>query len=254
MKVQSDPRFSLDLSIWGFHPVEEALRSPHTKVREVWHDGGRAGTDRSDLHRLASEKGVRIHSASKTDLNRKVGQDKHQGWTAAVSVEVYRSVEGWEGGEGQKPLVLLVLDGVQDPQNLGSLLRSAHFFGADGVVFTKDRSAPLTGVVAKASAGALFSVPLIRPTNLARELERMETKAIFRIGLAAEATEELAQVQFPSDRVALVVGSEGAGLRPLTCKNCDIMVSLSQDGKRDSLNAAMAGSVALYELARRRKS
>src|SRR5262249_32171767 len=148
-------------------------------------------------------------------------------------------------------LLAIAVDGVQDPQNIGSLMRSAHFFGAEALMMTRDRSAPITGVVAKASAGAIFSLALIRPANLARELEACEKLGIWRVGLEANAESTLASLDLRDRNILLVVGSEGEGLRDLTIKRCDFLAKLPGSGARDSLNAAVAGAVGLYELTRR---
>ena len=149
------------------------------------------------------------------------------------------------------PALLLVLDGVTDPQNLGALVRSAHALGAHGVVLPKDRAAGVTPAAFKAAAGALEHCPVARVTNLSRALERMKEQGIWTVALAAEADQELSALDLTVP-TALVLGSEGAGVRPLVRKTCDHLARIPMAGQVGSLNVAAAGAVALYEIARQR--
>ncbi|MFH1262297.1 MAG: 23S rRNA (guanosine(2251)-2'-O)-methyltransferase RlmB [Pseudomonadota bacterium] len=245
-------RPAMEISIWGSHTVAEALGSRLARVHEIYvtsRDGATA-----EIAALGREKGIRVTEISREKLASRFATEKHQNVAARVSLDLYESVEEWwEERNPPEPVTLLLSDGIQDPQNLGSLLRSAHFFGADLFVITKDRAAPLSGVVAKASSGALFSLPLARVTNLARELENLEDRGVFRVALDAEGDQTLRGLDLGERSVALVVGGEGEGIRQLTFKRCDARARLTLTGERDSLNAAVAGAVALYELRAGRK-
>jgi 23S rRNA (guanosine2251-2'-O)-methyltransferase len=146
---------------------------------------------------------------------------------------------------------LLALDQVQDPYNLGSLLRTAHAAGAQGVIVPERRSAPVSGVVAKASAGAVSHLPILEVTNLARTLEALKKGGIWIVGLDGSAQEPIYGVDLTVP-VALVVGGEGAGLRRLTREHCDLLLYIPMFGKVASLNAAVAGAIGMYELVRQR--
>ena len=152
---------------------------------------------------------------------------------------------------GEAPFLLL-LDGVTDPQNVGALARSAHALGAHGLVLPKERAAGIGPAAFKAAAGALEHCPLARVTNLSRALDDLKQAQIWSVGLATEAERELSQIDLTSG-VALVLGSEGKGIRPLVRKTCDHVARIPMAGKVASLNVAAAGAVALYEVARQRR-
>ncbi len=151
------------------------------------------------------------------------------------------------------PALLLIADEIQDPHNLGSLLRTAESAGAHGAVLTQRRSAPLTGVVAKASAGAMFHLPLAPAPNLARTLGDIKQEGIWTVGLAETASQSLYDLDLTVP-LALVVGSEGRGLRRLTADTLDIVAALPMKGRISSLNASVAGGIALYEVLRQRET
>jgi 23S rRNA (guanosine2251-2'-O)-methyltransferase len=148
--------------------------------------------------------------------------------------------------------LLLALDGVQDPHNLGACLRTAEAVGVDAVIIPRDRSASLTAVARKAAAGSAERVPVIAVTNLARTLERLQTLGYWLTGLAGEATETLYEVDFTGPTV-LVMGAEGEGLRRLTRERCDRLVRIPMQGKAESLNVSVATAVCLYEAFRQRQ-
>jgi 23S rRNA (guanosine2251-2'-O)-methyltransferase len=150
-----------------------------------------------------------------------------------------------------RPAALLVLDQVSDPQNVGAVLRSAAAFGAAGVLVTERHAAPESGALAKAASGALETVPLLRVANLARALAAIKEAGLWCVGFAADASESLPKADLP-ERVALVMGSEGEGLRRLTRESCDLLLRLPTQGPIDQLNVSSAAAVALYDWARRR--
>ncbi len=245
---------SVSLMIWGKHVVLEALGSDRAKTREVFVlDRDR---EAGEIEVRAGKKHVGVRKIGREALDRKCGTEKNQGVAADVEFQVWSSLKDWiaDQKEADSSWTIVALDEIQDPQNLGTLIRSAHFFGAHALVLTKDRCASITGTVAKASAGALFSLPIIRATNLARELEFAGDEAFWRVGLAAEAEKPLSKIDLKKGRTVLVFGSEGEGLRDLTAKRCDELASLPGSGSRDSLNVAISASIALYEVRRQRET
>jgi 23S rRNA (guanosine2251-2'-O)-methyltransferase len=147
----------------------------------------------------------------------------------------------------------MVLDGVTDPQNLGALIRSAHALGAHGVVLPKDRAAGITPLVTKAAAGALEHCPIARVTNLSRAVDQMKENGIWTVALAADGDKALGDIDL-KEPTALVLGSEGAGVRPLVRKTCDHVARIPMGGQVGSLNVSAAGAISLYEVARQRAS
>jgi 23S rRNA (guanosine2251-2'-O)-methyltransferase len=226
------PRF------WGKHAVAAALDNPERKVLKAW-----ATREAAAFMRFPAE--VPVTMAEAPDLGRMVPHDApHQG----VVIEVEPLDEIWLAdllGDAPERAVLLVLDQVTDPHNVGAILRSAAAFGVIGIV-TQDRHAPPeSGALAKAASGALERVPWVRVVNLARSLEEIAEAGFWRIGLAGEAATELKDALGPK-RVALVVGAEGAGMRANTREHCDALARLPISDAVESLNVSNAAAVALY--------
>ena len=228
----SRPRF------WGKHAVAAALDNPERKVLRAW-----ATREVSELMQFPPD--VPLTLAEAPDLGRLVARDApHQG----VVIEVEALADQWlddvlpDAPEGS---LLLVLDQVTDPHNVGAILRSAAAFGVAAIVTQDRHSPPESGVVAKAASGALERVPWIRVVNLARALEEIGEAGFWRIGLAGDAEQTLAEALGPS-RVALVLGAEGTGLRPNTKEHCDAQARLPIGDAIESLNVSNAAAVALY--------
>ena len=224
--------------LWGKHAVAAALDNPRRKVLKAW-----ATRESAALMQFPPE--VAVTLADVADLGRLVPHDApHQG----VVIEVEPLDDAWldeiAGGAAERA-VLLVLDQVTDPHNVGAILRSAAAFGAVGIVTQDRHSPPESGVVAKAASGALERVPWVRVVNLARALEEIGEAGFWRIGLAGDATTDLRQALGPP-RVALVLGAEGAGLRPNTREHCDALARLPIGEAIESLNVSNAAAVALY--------
>lgn len=230
--------------VYGVNPVLEALRAHPQEVLRVLVERGRA----ERVVQAAREAGVRIEEAAHGELERRSSSGVHQGVGAELSEFRYAELLDLLGPE--KPF-LLVLDGVTDPQNLGALVRSAHALGAHGVVVPKDRAAGVTPAAFKAAAGALEHVRVARVTNLARALEDLKERGVWTVALAVDGDRELREVDLTTP-VALVLGSEGKGVRPLVRKTCDHVARIPMAGRVGSLNVAAAGAIALYEVARQR--
>jgi 23S rRNA (guanosine2251-2'-O)-methyltransferase len=226
------PRF------WGKHAVAAALDNPNRKVLRAW-------ATREASAFMQFPKDVAVTLAEAGDLGRLVPHDApHQG----IVIEVEPLQEAWLEdvvGDAPERAVLLVLDQVTDPHNVGAILRSAAAFGAIGIV-TQDRHSPSeSGVVAKAASGALERIPWVRVVNLARALEEIGEAGFWRIGLTGDAQIEIKDALGPA-QVALVVGAEGAGLRPNTRDHCDALARLPIGMAVESLNVSNAAAVALY--------
>ena len=224
--------------LWGKHAVAAALDNPNRKVLRAWATREAAGF-------MQFPKDVPLTLAEAPDLARLVpGDAPHQG----VVIEVEPLEDAWLDGilsEAPEKAVLLVLDQVTDPHNVGAILRSAAAFGAIGIVTQDRHSPPESGVIAKASSGALERLPWVRTVNLARALDEIGEAGFWRIGLAGDAETDLREALGPK-RVALVLGAEGAGLRPNTREHCDAIARLPITDAVESLNVSNAAAVALY--------
>jgi 23S rRNA (guanosine2251-2'-O)-methyltransferase len=224
--------------LWGRHAVAAALDNPERKVLRAW-------ATREAAAFMQFPKDVAVTLAEAPDLGRLVPHDApHQG----VVIEVEALEDSWLGDVlniAAEKSVLLVLDQVTDPHNVGAILRSAAAFGAIGMVTQDRHSPPESGVIAKAASGALERIPWARVVNLARALEEIAEAGFWRIGLAGDAEAELRDSLGPP-RVALVLGAEGSGLRPNTREHCDALARLPITGAVESLNVSNAAAVALY--------
>jgi 23S rRNA (guanosine2251-2'-O)-methyltransferase len=243
--------------LYGVNPVRELLRSGAEGLAELWlaeGGGGRSGPG-AEIERLARAAGAKVRTAPRARLDRLASTDRHQGVVAVVADYVYREVDDLlevARARGEAPL-LVVLDGVEDPQNLGAIIRSAHALGAHGVVVPRDRAAGITPAAAKASAGAVEHTPVARVTNVAQTVERLKGEGVWSVATDADATTDLQDVDFTGP-TALIVGGEGQGVRPLVRRTADHLVRIPMAGKVGSLNASAAAAVCLYEAARQRRA
>jgi len=241
------------LWLWGVHPVLSALANPERRCHRLLITAEALDTHGAEIARLAKLRTIpQPESAGRNDIDVLLPNGAvHQG--IALSVEPLPMLDVSDlidAAEGKQDAVIMILDQVTDPHNVGAVLRSATAFGALGLM-VPDRHAPEeTGTLAKSASGALERLPLVRVTNLVRALEDLKKANFWIAGLAGEATQTLAQAKL-SGRVALVLGSEGEGLRRLTREHCDHLVKLPQTDLVESLNVSNAAAVALYELIRR---
>lgn len=240
--------------IYGIHAVRESLLGQQRKPLELFLLKGQ-GSRLDEVAKAAGIAGVPLRLRERGDLDRLAGTSHHQGAVLRVEAFAYQDLEDLMGrwrNSGRRAFFLL-LDGITDPHNLGAILRSAEAAGCHGVVVPKDRSCPVTPVVDKASAGALAHLPLVQVTNLARTLEDLKREGVWVYGLAGEVgASPLFGIDFSGD-VALVIGSEGEGLRPNVRRHCDGLVALPMAGAVSSLNASVAAGVALFEVVRQRQ-
>jgi len=244
--------------LYGVHPVEEALRAGRRRFDHVM-----VARERQDarLEKLVSDcrqAGVRVRQETREQLTQFAGTTAHQGVVAVVRPQEFLAIEDLfeppPDVDGNRPArLLLALDGVEDPQNLGALLRVADGAGVDGIVLTERRSAPLSPVAVKASAGAAEHLRIARVVNLVRALEELKRHNLWIIGLDERGTSDYDHFDFTGDCV-LVLGREGAGLHDLVRKTCDHLLRIPMAGGVSSLNVSAAGAAVLYEAFRQRRA
>ncbi len=238
--------------VYGLHAVRLALEQNH--VRELWCDRARHDERMPVIRQAAQGAGVVIHETSLDELDTLLPGVRHQGVIATLRPPRERGERELEEllQHLAHPPLLLVLDGVQDPHNLGACLRTADAVGVDAVIAPKNRAAGLTATVRKVACGAAQSVPFIRVTNLARTLRQLRSAGIWLIGAAGESDQELYRTDLTGP-LAMVMGAEGHGLRRLTRENCDLLVKIPMTGMVESLNVSVAAAVCLYEAFRQRR-
>jgi 23S rRNA (guanosine2251-2'-O)-methyltransferase len=239
--------------IWGRHPVLEALRARRPTDRLYLAEGARPTGVLADIVKLATEQGTRIQAVDRRALDRMADGANHQGVVAEVAEYRYRSLDEIVNGGKQSdrlPLVL-ALDSLEDPQNFGTLLRTADAVAATGAIIPLHRSVGVTPAVEKASAGAVEYVPIARVTNLQRALADLKSVGYWVVGLDAAGAQayDSFRVDVP---LVLVVGAEGRGLGRIVRDTCDVVARLPMRGHVDSLNAGVAGSIVLFDIQRRR--
>lgn len=242
--------------LYGLHPVEEALRSGSRRFDHVCVARERQDRRLEKIVEACRERGVRVRSESREQLTLLARNPGHQGVVAFARERSMLDIEDLLGNDalatGAVPL-LLALDGVEDPQNLGALLRSADGAGVTGVLMTERRSAPLSAVALKASAGAAEHVRIARVVNLVRALEQVKAANIWCVGLDERGTMDYTEYDFTTPCL-LVLGREGAGLHDLVRRHCDHLLRIPMAGKVASLNVSAAGAVVLYEAYRQRRA
>jgi 23S rRNA (guanosine2251-2'-O)-methyltransferase len=233
--------------IYGRHPVSEALRAERGDITKILVAEGARGR-LGDLLDEAQQAGIPIEDTSKRALDNLVGGVAHQGIAAAISPFAYSSIAAILAAAAPAPPLVLALDQVQDPHNLGSLTRSAFALGAHGLVFPKDRSCEVTPTVVKASAGATAHLPMAQVTNLGRCLSQLKEAGLWVVGTAADADKALPELDLTGP-IVIVIGSEGSGMRKMIAQACDFRARIPMAGTLGSLNAAVAGAICLYEAA-----
>ncbi|HEY4968695.1 MAG TPA: 23S rRNA (guanosine(2251)-2'-O)-methyltransferase RlmB [Steroidobacteraceae bacterium] len=238
--------------VYGLHAVSAVLERAPERVLELWIAQPRFVARLNELKDRAQHAGVRVQSVGGEALAKLVGEVAHQGAVAAV-----RPLKAWDEHDLLEALktvadpLLLILDGVTDPHNLGACLRTADAAGVQAVLIPKDRAATVDGVVRKVAAGAAEFVPVASVTNLSRTIDRLKERGIWVVGTDGEAEQTLyaADLKRP---LALVLGGEGDGMRRLTRERCDFLVRIPMAGRVESLNVSVAAGVALFEALRQR--
>ena len=245
MSREREPRV-----IFGFHAVLARLRADPSSVVEIFLDETRNDARGKDLAAIAGRAGVRLMRVPTKRLDGFYGGGRHQGVVARVAVKSLGDDLDDVLAAAERPL-LLVLDGVTDPHNLGACLRVANAAGAHAVVAPKDRACGITPAVSKVASGAAEATPYLMVTNLARTLGELKERNIWIVGADERAQQSLYDADLP-DAIAWVLGAEGEGMRRLTRENCDLLVRIPMAGEVESLNVSVSAGICLYESLRRR--
>jgi 23S rRNA (guanosine2251-2'-O)-methyltransferase len=241
------------LTLYGIHPVLEALKKRPKAFHRLFLAHEKASDDYRQIVSIANTARIPTAVIPPKELSRLCGSEQHQGVAAEVEpiplLAIEELVALWKKQNGKA--LFLILDSIQDPQNFGSLIRSAYCCGATGVIFPKDRAASITGAAAKASSGAIEHIPLCRVVNIAATLEQLKKEGAWIVGTAPETKTSVYEFDFNLD-VAVIIGAEGKGMRHLVTSKCDFCISIPMQGELDSLNASVAGAVVLFEIMRQR--
>ncbi|MBM4312202.1 MAG: 23S rRNA (guanosine(2251)-2'-O)-methyltransferase RlmB [Deltaproteobacteria bacterium] len=236
------------ITLYGIHPVMEALKKRPRAVKSI--HLARQGSDKAltQISELAQKHGIALRSVTQQELLQLTNSSQHQGIAAQAEPFPLSDIDDVisRARRTGERCFFLVLDCVQDPQNTGSLIRSAVCCGAQAVIFPKDRAAGLTPAVAKASAGAIEHISLCRVVNIAQSLEELRRNDIWVAGTVPEGGESIYSFNFKRD-LALVIGGEGPGMRRLVREKCDVLLSIPMPGGFESLNASIAGAVVMFE-------
>ncbi|MEK8088147.1 23S rRNA (guanosine(2251)-2'-O)-methyltransferase RlmB [Thermithiobacillus plumbiphilus] len=238
--------------IFGIHAVEAALESGEIRLLRV--SSGRDDRKLETLLALANQAGIPVEQKSREQLDRQFPGARHQGVAGQLkAMQQWNLDQLWERVDAQSvPPFLLLLDGLQDPHNVGACLRSAEAAGVQGVILPKDRACPINATVRKVASGAASRLPIVYVTNLARTLEEIRDRGIWVVGLAGEAEGSLYQQDLRGP-LAIVAGAEGQGLRRLTREHCDALASIPMHPGCGSLNVSVATGIALFETLRQRQ-
>jgi 23S rRNA (guanosine2251-2'-O)-methyltransferase len=239
--------------IFGINAVAEALKARGRAFQWVGMAKERDDLRLQKLIQECRQNNVPVKFMPRTELDRMAGTGSHQGVVAVTSQKQYNDLDDLIAAKRSDYSLIVVLDGVEDPHNLGAILRTADATGADGVVIPERRAAGITGTVVKSSAGASEHLPVAKVTNIARTLEDLKTKGLWMVGLDERGKQNYDEVDYKMD-CAIVLGTEGKGLHDLVARKCDFLVSIPMLGKVSSLNVSVAAGVVLYEVVRQRRS
>jgi len=239
--------------VFGLNPVLEKLKASPTDVQEILIGKGSERPTLRSIEAIARQLGLRVTYVESGVLDRLTNGQRHQGVVAKVRGFGYSNFSDLLQHLSDSPHSqwILLLDGLTDPRNFGAVLRTAEAVGIQHVLIPKDRSVGLSPIVVKASAGAVHHLKIYKVTNLRRSIAALKEQGFWIVGLHAQAAENFYCRDFP-DRLGIVLGSEGNGIRPLIQRECDFLVGIPMLGKIGSLNVAVAGAVFLYELLRRK--
>jgi 23S rRNA (guanosine2251-2'-O)-methyltransferase len=239
--------------IYGINSVTEALKARGRAFEWVGMAKERHDLRLQRLIEDCRKLGIPVRFLQRAELDQMAGQVGHQGVVAVTSAKQYNDLDDVIAAKRGEHSLIVVLDGVEDPHNLGAILRTADAAGANGVVIPERRSASVTGTVTKASAGASEHLPVAKVTNIARTVEELKDQNIWTVGLDERGEKTYDQIDYKMD-CAVVLGGEGKGLHDLVKKKCDFLVSIPMLGKVPSLNVSVAAGVVLYEVVRQRRA
>lgn len=239
--------------LYGYHPVREALLAGRRGIRTIWLAQGKSEARKREILQLAKRSGIEVQWMAPRQLTDLVGHSRHQDIGAkadAYPVSALNDILAIAMGTNTAPWLLL-LDQIVDPQNFGAIVRTAHCAGVQGVILPKDHSAPPTAAASKASAGALEHMRIAYETNLVSAMKILKDHGFWIAGADHKAAQSVFEADLKGP-LALVIGSEENGLRPLVKKHCDFMIGIPQKGAIGSLNASAAAAVIIYEALRQR--
>ena len=235
--------------LFGFHAVRSRLRGAPGTVQAIYVETSRKDRRMLDLLKMVKECGVSLHAVESDRLDRMCGHTRHQGVVAQASaIEQPKSLDDYLDTVTVPPL-LLILDGITDPHNLGACLRVADGAGAHAIIAPKDHSCGINATVAKVASGAADSVPYFTVTNLARTITELQERSIWVVGTTDDAEQTLYETKLKGP-LAIVLGAEGEGMRRLTRERCDALIRIPMHGSVESLNVSVAAGICLYEAAR----
>ncbi len=239
--------------IYGINPVREVLKKRPDRFISIFIYEGKERKDIHDIIAVAKQKGIKIEFVDKRRINSLTGSNKHQGVAAELREFKYSEIADILDSakkKGEKPFIV-ILDGIEDPQNLGAIIRSAYCFGVHGVIIPKDRSASIRGVVYKASAGAVEHIAVARVVNISRAIDELKEEGLWIVGASSDAKTSILDFNFP-ESIGIVIGGEGRGIRPMVRDRCDYIVSIPMKGEISSLNASVASGILIYEAMKRK--
>lgn len=238
--------------LYGIHAVSEALKTRGRGFQQVAVARERHDARLQKILEQCRAAGVPVRHVPREELDRLANRAPHQGVVAITAEKEYGDVDDLLAAKRGQHAFLLLLDGIEDPHNLGAIIRTADAAGADGIVIPERRAVGVTATVAKASSGAVEHVPIARVTNVARTLEDLKQRNIWTVGLDERGPQSYDQLDYNMD-CALVLGAEGKGLHDLVRKRCDFLVSIPMLGRVPSLNVSVAAGIVMYEVARQRR-
>lgn len=240
------------LTIYGIHPVTEALEGSGNDIEKIILTRGRKGGDIQKILRMTSQRGIPVIFKDRGYVDEFAHSKNHQGVICLFKEFHYTAIEDIlsDPDESIEERLILMLDCIEDPQNLGSLIRTGHCFGVKGVIIPEDRTAPVTPAVIKASAGAALHTPIARVVNISRTIDHLKKEGFWIYGTDAKYGSDFSSFDYERP-VCLVMGSEKKGIRPLVKKKCDFLVTIPMAGRIDSLNVSVAAGIMLREIARR---
>jgi 23S rRNA (guanosine2251-2'-O)-methyltransferase len=236
-------------AIYGINPVKVLLGQPETGLEKIIIASGRGGSVVAEIIETARQKKIPVEFRARQRLDELAGRLDHQGVIGLRQAFVYADLEVLIKNRSKSFNfdLVLILDSIMDPQNLGSIIRTAHCLGANGVVIPIDRAAPVTAAVIKASAGSAEQLPVARVTNLSQTIDYLKNKGFWVFGAEAHAGTNLREMDFNCP-VVLVLGGEAKGIRPLIKKKCDFLLTIPMAGSFDSFNVAVAAGIIQYEI------
>lgn len=240
--------------IYGINPVREALVANSDDVEKVCYSS-RDKPPIKDILAICRKSGVKTFHDQKEKLDKLSECDSHQGVVAVIADFKYCHIEDildtWRAGSGKA--FILILDGIQDPHNLGAIIRTAESAGLHGIIIPSDRAASVTSTVEKVSAGAVEHLKIAKVTNISRAIDELKAKGVWVAGAEADEGLSLYDADLDVD-LALVVGSEGKGMRPLVKQKCDFIFSIPMEGMVNSLNVSVSAAISIYETLRQRRA